>query len=168
MQDEFDVLLSLAEVAATFAGFAALAGIIGHFAPEAARLDVERLKTVVIASVLVVVTALLPVVVWRFGVPARLVWQFSSGVALVLNGLALWMVARAGRRSGLHSADRLFTLIGYGLEIPVQLALIANLLLLFPDQAGALYLVFLYLCLCQAVLVFLLLIASLFRPLQSG
>lgn len=82
---------------------------------------------------------------------------------MVLNWTVLVIVYQAGRRSGLHRADRYYTWIGYTLEVPVEIALIVNALGLAPDYAPALYLSFLFLCRCQAVMAFLLLLTSLFQ-----
>lgn len=164
MESDYGVLLSIAEVAAAFAGFAALAGILGRYSLEAVRLDFERLKTVVVISMLVVITALLPIVLQRFHIEPALAWQLASGIAMLLNWAVLVIVYRAGRRSGLHRADRYYTWIGYTLEVPVEIALVISTLGLAPDYAPALYLTFLFLCLCQAVMAFLLLLTSLFQP----
>lgn len=66
MEVDYDVLLSIAEIAAAFAGFAALAGVIGGRSAESEQYDFERLRSVVLASLVVVFASLLPIVLSKF------------------------------------------------------------------------------------------------------
>ncbi len=56
--------------------------------------------------------------------------------------------------------------MGYALEALMDVALLANLFALFPQNMAALYLVFLVLLLCQAAGAFLGLLASLFGSVR--
>jgi hypothetical protein len=85
-------------------------------------------------------------------------------VALIINLLGLVQVVRGGRQSGLIRTDRFYTRIAYVIEAPIQLTVVANVLALFPGHLTALYLAFLVLLLCQAGVVFIGLLASLFDP----
>jgi hypothetical protein len=163
MDFDIDILLSIAEIAVAFSGFAALASVIGRRSSEAALHGFERLKTVVSVSLLVVVAALIPIVAFRFGLSEAFAWRISSIFALLLNWLVLWIAFSAGQKSGLHKADRLYTWIGYALEVPLELVLFSNVLMLFPKHASALYLTFLILCICQVIQAFFLLLVALFR-----
>jgi hypothetical protein len=163
MDSDIDVLLSIAEIAVAFSGFAALASVIGRRSSEAALHGFERLKTVVSVSLLVVVAALIPIVPFRFELSEASAWQVSSIVALLLNWLVLWGAFSSGQKSGIHKADKLYTWIGYTLEVPLELVLFSNVLMLFPNYASALYLAFLILCICQVIQAFFLLLVSLFR-----
>ena len=102
-----DVLIGIAQIAGTFAGFAALTGIVGRRARGSSRYDVERLRTVILVGVMVVVTALIPTVVEGYGLNETTVWRVSSGLALVINWALGAAVAVFGRRSGLLEADRI-------------------------------------------------------------
>ena len=66
MEVDYDVLLSIAEIAAAFAGFAALAGVIGGRSAESEQYDFERLRSVVLASLVVVFASILPIVLSKF------------------------------------------------------------------------------------------------------
>jgi hypothetical protein len=154
MDSDRDVLLSIAEIAAAFAGFAALAGVIGRRSAESEERDFERLRSVVLASLVVVVALLVPIVLLRFGLSGFVAWRLASGLALALNILGMVQVFRGGT----------YTPTGYTLEAIMDVALMANLLALFPENMAALYLAFLVLLLCQAVVAFLGLLASLFGP----
>ena len=78
-------LIGIAQIAGTFAGFAALAGVVGRRARGSTRHDVERLRTVILVGVMVIVTALIPIVVEGYGLIESAVWRVSSGLALVIN-----------------------------------------------------------------------------------
>jgi hypothetical protein len=161
---DLDILLGIAEIAVAFAGFAAIAGVIGRRQRGSEQHDFERLRGVVLASIVVVVAALVPIVLSRFDLPESTTWRLASGAALVLNLWGLAQVIRGGRRSGLHRADRFYTSLAYSIEVPLECVLIANVFALFPAHLAALYLTFLVLLLCQAAVVFVALLASLFDP----
>jgi hypothetical protein len=162
-----DVFIGIAQIAGTFAGFAALTGIVGRRAPGSSRHDVERLRTVILNGVMVVVTALIPTVVDGYGLSEATVWRVSSGVALVINWALGAAVAGFGRRSGLFEADRTYKWAGYAIEVPLELALIANVFGLLPAHAAGFYLTFLFLALIQAVIVFVQLVNSLFAGVDD-
>ena len=155
-------LIGIAQIAGTFAGFAALAGIVGRRPRGSSRYDVERLRTVILASITVVVTGLIPIVVEAYGVNEAIVWRASSALALVINWAVLAAVIAFGQSSGLHGVDRVYTWSGYSIEVPLELALIANVFGILAAHAAGLYLTFLYLALMQAVIAFVQLINSLF------
>ena len=156
-----DVLIGIAQIAGTFAGFAALAGLVGRRARDSSRYDVERLRTVILNGVMVVVTALIPIVVGGYGLNETSAWRVSSGLALVINWALAAAVVAFGR-SGLLEADRFYKWAGYTIEIPLELALIANIFGVLSAHAAGFYLTFLYLALIQAVIVFVQLVNSLF------
>jgi hypothetical protein len=162
-----DVLIGIAQIAGTFAGFAALAGLVGSRARASSRYEVERLRTVILNGVMVVVTALIPIVVERYGLNETTVWRISSGMALVINWALGAAVAAFGRRSGLLEADRIYKWAGYSIEVPLELALIANVFGVLSAHAAAFYLTFLYLALIQAVIVFVQLVNSLFAGVDD-
>ena len=154
-----DVLIGIAQIAGTFAGFAALTGIVGK-ARGSSRHDVERLRTVILVGAAVVVTALLPIVIDGYGLEEITVWRVASGLALVINWALGAAVATFGRRSGLFAADWIYKWVGYVIEIPLELALIANVFGVLSAHAAGFYLTFLYLALIQAVITFVQLVNS--------
>lgn len=158
MEADRDTLLSIAEIGAAFAGFSGLAGVIGRRSEGSDQLDFERLRSVVLASLVVVVASLLPIVFLRFELTDVIAWRLASGLALGLNVLGAIDLIRRG----------VYTPLGYALEVAMDLALMANLLALFPQNMAALYLCFLVLLLCQGAYAFLGLLASLFGSKRAG
>ncbi len=157
----------MAEVAVVFAGFSALAGVIGDRRRISARHNLVRLQAVVFSSLVILLSAYLPILGFSYGLAAARVWQIASAISLVLNWLALSYMVRRGQRSGLHRSDRWFTRLGYPLEIFVELPLFANLFTLFPERAFAFYLTSLLAVLCQTMVAFVVLIATLLHT-ESG
>jgi hypothetical protein len=91
-----DALLTLAEVSATFSGFAALVTLFVHRRMEAAAAhDLLRRRLVIGASIVVVMAALIPVSIAGLGLPQTLVWQLSSAIFLTL----IYFVIRSFIRS---------------------------------------------------------------------
>src|SRR5262245_12820686 len=162
-----DALIGIAQIAGTFTGFAALAGIVGRRARGSSRYDIERLRTVILVGVMVVVTALIPIVVEGYSPNEIALWRVSSGLALVINWALGAAVAVLGRRSGLFETDRIYKWAGFSIEVPLQLALIANVFGVLSAHAPGLYLTFLYLALVQAVIVFVQLLNSLFAAVDD-
>ena len=157
-----DALIGIAEIAVAFGGVSALIGIIGATAHREAALDLERLKTVVLISLLIVAAALLPIIVSEYKLGQAVGWRLTGVIAFSLNLLLLIYVARAGARSGLHAADRMYVLFGYGIEPFVQGALLCIVFGAFVKHSSALYLTFLILALAQSGSALVILLNSLF------
>ena len=112
-------------------------------------------------------TALIPIVVEGYGLNETTVWRVSSGLALLINWALGAAVAAFGRRSGLLESDRIYKWAGFSVEVPLELALFANVFGVLSTHAAGFYLTFLYLALIQAVMVFVLLVNSLFAGVDD-
>ena len=88
MQDT-ELFLSLAEIAGVFVGFGALISVRSGGSSEA--LEVTYIRSVVTAAIWVVVAALAPVIVSRYGIAGHGLWLACSVLALVLY-LGMWIV----------------------------------------------------------------------------
>jgi len=87
-----DLLLTSAEVAVTFAGFASLVAMFGSRASrDGLHIDANRLRTMVVCSLLVVALALFPFIPFRYGLPEAAVWRLSSGALLLA---VIWLAMR--------------------------------------------------------------------------
>ena len=90
-----DLLLTSAEVAVTFAGFASLVAMFGSRASrDGLHIDANRLRTMVVCSLLVVALALFPFVPFRYGLSEAAVWRISSGALLLA---VIWLALRIAR-----------------------------------------------------------------------
>lgn len=164
MLTEADNLLTFAEIAVAFAGFAALAGVIGRSRNrDSAQLDIEKLRGVIYGSLLIVVTAMLPVVVAKYLVLESAVWRISSVITLLLNWIGIVVVWRHAHRSVARAADdKLTTWTLFTLEVALELPLIANALGLFSAYAPAFYFTYLIVGICSTAFLFLRLVDSMF------
>jgi hypothetical protein len=142
MQDT-DLFLSLAEIAGVFVGFGALISVRSGGASDAH--EVANIRPVVSLAICVVVAALAPVIISRYGVTGHELWLVCSVVALVLF-LGLWIVnyRTPEMREETAAAARAEIVRGVAanmlLFFPLVIALVLVVLGLFPDQEPALYL----------------------------
>ena len=141
---DVDVFIGLAGIAGVFVGFAALIGLTRKEdeVDEARFIDIRGVVTI---GLLLIVVALVPVVLGRYGLVDHTLWLTSSLVFLVL----LWTVSfygmrrpenRAAMRAQARAAPRLYVFFWVGLEAPIQIPLILTVLGLFPELEPAFYL----------------------------
>ena len=92
-----DTLLSLAEISAAFAGFAALVSALKRSSDRAGEAihDLLRLRLVISSAVAGVVAALLPVGLAGFGIDSSLLWRLAAGAFLVCDNGVIISFARA-------------------------------------------------------------------------
>jgi hypothetical protein len=166
MQDT-ELFLSLAEIAGVFVGFGALISVRSG-GPSDAH-EVAYIRPVVTLAICVVVAALAPVIVSRYGVTGHGLWLGCSLLALVLF-LGLWIVnyRTPEMREETAAASRAEIVPGVAanmlLFFPLVIALILVVLGLFPDQEPALYLTAVGLILFLDALNLLFLVFSQRRP----
>jgi hypothetical protein len=87
-------LLTTAEIAVAFAGFASVVAVFRRREDSWAPQDVLRFQLMITASLAVVFFALFPIAIHFFGASASSVWSFSSGVLCLFISLTLGLVAR--------------------------------------------------------------------------
>jgi hypothetical protein len=81
---ETETLLTVAEVAVAFAGFASLVSILGRGTADAhPKILSLRMRAMLISSLLVVGYALVPVIVHGYGARPHMAWVVSSVMMLV-------------------------------------------------------------------------------------
>ena len=166
MQDT-ELFLSLAEIAGVFVGFAALISVRSGGASEAH--EVTYIRWVVTLAVWVVIAALAPVIVSRYGVTGHELWLACGLLALVLF-LGLWIVSErtteARELTAAYSRAQTVKVMAFNLAFAVIViaALVLIVLGLFPDQEPALYLTAVGLVLSLAALTLLVLVVLQRRP----
>ncbi len=147
MQDT-ELFLSLAEIAGVFVGFGALIAIRSGATMDAG--EVSSLRWVMSSAIWVVITALVPIIVSRYGTTGHELWLACSLLALVLFGLIFVVNGRAPENRTdltltLATARRtdIALVMGSTFWLPtVALALALTFVVVgrFPDQERALYL----------------------------
>lgn len=139
--DPTDLFVSLAEIAGVFVGFGALIALTRR--DDVTPGEAMQLRGVVLIGLLVMVASLVPVLLASFGFAAPALWRVSSVVFLALIWTLLLLAISRGEREQFLAAQRetprAMLLFWGGLEIPIQLSLLANVVGFRPELAPAFY-----------------------------
>ena len=167
MDQYLNLLISLAEIAGVFVGFAALISVTRR--AEIKDMQLGRIQTVVTIGLEVIVAALIPVVLESYGIAGRALWFTSSLIFLVLMWVVIILsLRRPENRELLASETRaspaMSAFFWVLLELPIQIPLALTLLGLFPELAPAFYLTALGFNLFQAAFVLAQLVYSQVSP----
>jgi len=137
-----DLFLAIAEIAGVFVGFGALISFTRR--AEIQTVQLGQIRAVVTIGLVVIVAALVPVGLSRYGVAGHGLWFTASLIFLAL----VWTVTvlslrRPENRQVMMAQTRespemaaFFWLL---LELPIQVPLVLTLLGLFPDLEPAFY-----------------------------
>jgi hypothetical protein len=159
-----DLLLTIAEVAVAFAGFASLVSVLGRrYSRDDPRLDGLRLRGMLLSSLIVVAFALFPFLPMRFGVTDAEVWRISSGTYFATNALLVLPFARRTRRlaqEGVGEPPSLY-LFYFVVEVVVSTLLVVVALGFFPRFASSFYITGLFVGLSEAGITFFRVVSSL-------
>jgi hypothetical protein len=154
LEHDLDLFLSIAEIAGVFVGFGALISFSRDGAVEA-RIP---LRGVVTLGLVVLVAALLPVGLARYGLTDRALWGCSSAGFLLVIWIALVVLLRDPEHRASIGADAranpVLAAFFWGfLEVPIQVPLLLAVLGVAPRLAPAFYLTGLVLNLFEAAFV---------------
>lgn len=170
MLDNTDTLLSMAEIAAAFAGFAALVSVIRrtNASPFDAVHDLLRLRLVIASSVAGVAAALIPVGIDGYGLAPETTWRVAAFIFLFFdNGILASFFSAYKPVKGTFEPDRLAVAVVLSLEVVEQSSLLAVLFGVPLGNPPALYVTALIANLCQAGFIFVRFVGSAFRH-ESG
>jgi len=160
---ESEVLLTLAEVAVAFAGFASLVSILGRgTSADDPRVLSLRMRAMLLTSLLVVAFSLIPVILSGYGAGADVVWTASSLLLLTATltyygwlQRAILTLGRAGLTPSRFQRRVIIPTLLLTLLV-VSLLLLANVVMAMP----AVYLTALALLLFQSGFAFTLIVFS--------
>lgn len=158
-----DALALIAEIAAAIAGFAALAGVFADRGDPTAQ-AFARLRVVVSSGLLLLLSAVGPIVVSDFGFSADATWWVCSLGAFGVNAFILYQGISRSVEVEVPLRDWSAYAIFWPTEAICQITLVCNILALAPSLAGSLYLAFLYAALVQTAWIFLELLDAAFHP----
>ncbi|MHA2059477.1 MAG: hypothetical protein ACW976_01690 [Candidatus Ranarchaeia archaeon] len=156
MVSDFELFIAIAEIAGIFIGFGALISVTRR--DEIAPVQLARLRGVVTIGLTVIVVALIPIGISRFGFTDHTLWFFSSFIYLAIN----WVGIISGFRK---EENRQFLVtevqtklmqsvfFWFLLEIPLQVPLVLTLLGWYPTLEAAFYTTSLLFYLFEAVFV---------------
>ena len=151
-----DLFVALAQIAGVFVGFGALISVTRRTEIEPA--DLAHIRGVVTIGLAVIIAALIPLGLGRYGVTGHNLWSICSLVFLSLIWAVLILsVRRPDTRELMFSQARanpvmaaFFWLL---LEVPIQIPLVLAVLGLYPDLEPAFYTTALVLNLFEAAFV---------------
>jgi O-antigen/teichoic acid export membrane protein len=161
-----DTLLSLAEICAAFAGFAALVSVLGRRSDQLAEAvhDLLRLRLVISSSVAGVAAALIPVGLAGYGIEPEVAWRLAAvGFLIFDNGIIMSFVRAYRPVQGAFRPDHLAVGVCALLEVIEQVSLIAIVVGLSFGSASALYVTALIANICQAGFIFVRFVGSTFH-----
>ena len=153
MTIDVDLFVTIAEIAGIFVGFGALISVTRRTEIEISKL--WRIRGLVTMGLGVVVAALIPIGLERYGVTGHNLWFTCSLIYFILNWIvSIWSLRKPEIRKIVITDARahpvtaiIFWLL---LEIPFQVPLILIMLGLYPDLEPALYTTALFFALFQA------------------
>ena len=125
-----DLLQTIAEVAAAFAGFAGVISVFGHSRESEHSWSIPGAHTIIEASLFTILFAFLPFIVHGFGAGSQATWRISSGCFLLLlvagafgGTRRVWRVAGASTGAPLVQSP-----VYAGITLTLGTAMIALLL----------------------------------------
>jgi hypothetical protein len=143
MTQELDLYVTMAEIAGVFVGFGALISVTSKREIDAPQLG--RVRAVVTVGLMVMVAALIPVGLDRFGIGGHRLWFGSSLVYLLLNWAVIVLSLRLPENRALVGAQArgsplLAAFFWVFLELSVQVPLILAMIGSWPSLEPAFYL----------------------------
>lgn len=167
---ESELLLTYAEVAVAFAGFASLVSILGQRTSADHQLVLSaRMRTMLVTSLLVTAFSLFPLIVSRYGAGPTLIWLISTVVLLVATVAYLVWILGAFRSLRQNVPPnrfqrRVILPVLYLTFLALAAVLVANTVVRSP----ALYITALSLMLFQGGFAFALIVFSFLPRLPMG
>jgi hypothetical protein len=153
---DIEVFIGIAHIAGIFVGFGALISLTRKNEIEVSQLG--RIRSIVTTGLTVIVAALIPIGINRFGVTGHNLWFTCSLIYLCLNfAVGIFSLRNPENRkvaiTQLRSNPATTVMFYLLLEIPLQILLILVLIGLYPDLEPALYTAALFFNLFEAVVV---------------
>lgn len=165
---ESDILLTIAEVAVAFAGFASLVGVLGQrSSADDPRVMGVRMRAMLLSSLMVVGFSILPILLAAYGASPDLIWSASNLVLLAVTAGYYWWFVRALQSLGGIPTTRFQSVVVVPILMTVMLSLggvvLANIFFASP----AVYLTALALLLFQSGFAFSLIVFSFLRGVDT-
>ena len=163
MIQDADLFGAIAQIAGVFVGFGALISVTRRNEIEVSQLG--QIRAVVTIGLVVIVAALIPVGLGRYGITGHDLWLVSSLAFLVLIWAVIILSLREAENRQFMSArtranplmSGIFWLL---LEVPMQIPLVLAVLGSYPDLEPAFYTTALVLNLFEAAFVLAQLVYS--------
>jgi hypothetical protein len=160
---DIDLFVAIAEISGVFVGFGALISVTRR--SEIAAPVLGQIRAVVTIGLVVIVAALVPVALARYGVTGHALWAPSSLVFLALVWAVTILSLRAPENRQItigqaRTQPLVAAFFWILLEIPIQVPLLLTVLGPFPDLEAGFYTTALVFNLFEAAFVLALLVYS--------
>jgi hypothetical protein len=140
---EVDILLTTAEVAVAFAGFASLVTILGRRSSQVdPRFIALRFRGMLTNSLLVVAFSMIPLVLFNYGLGGTIVWRLSSALLALAGGINFVSLFLHGRSllTGVVPISPVRVVVTFGQFGLAEVVLVLNASGVTEPIAGAAYL----------------------------
>jgi hypothetical protein len=158
---EADLLLTTAEIAVAFAGFAGLISVIGRGSASDPRRAAFLLRFALEVALFVVAFSLIPLLPLNYGLATESSWRLSSLLFVVASQMASVAMSLRYRRAEIAISVPITATVVV-LSVGADLLLLANALGTFGSAAFPVYLTGLFANLALAGFYFLLVVGSVF------
>ena len=170
MIQDFEFFVAIAEIAGIFIGFGALISVTRTDDIEPSQL--ARIRGVVTMGLVIVVVALIPIGLSRYGVTGHLLWFICSLIYFILDWAGIISGFRQAENREFLAADmraRPFSTLFFWLllEIPLQAPLVLTMLGWYPNLELAFYTTALLFQLFEAVFVLAQIVYSQVDPASA-
>jgi hypothetical protein len=166
---EKDLLLTIAEVSVALAGFSAIVGLLGNRSGRSdIKVDALRLQVMLEMSLLVAAGAFMPVLVSLFELDVWTSWRIATAAWLAIvipSEIIAWFRTRDMpdmklNRLNVNTVNWMLCLLSDGVMFLVMIGF-------FESNAGAVYLLALFVYLSVAAILFVQFAASTFMPSEQ-
>jgi hypothetical protein len=142
LTQDIELFIAIAEIAGVFVGFGALISLTRQNMIELSQLG--RLRGVVSIGLLVIVAALIPVGLSRYGVTGHDLWFVCSSIFLfLLWATTILSLRKSEYRDLLTKQTRESPLLSMFfwilLEVPINISLVLTVIGIYPDLEPAFY-----------------------------
>jgi len=163
LAEDMDLLVAIANIAGIFVGFGALISLTRR--SEIGTLQLALIRAVVTIGLVVIVAALIPIGLSRYGVSGHDLWMICSLIFLALIWVTTLLSLRSRENRQLISARTrshplMAVILWLFLEIPLQVPLVLAVLGLYPAYEPAFYITALVFNLFEAAFVLVQLVYS--------
>ncbi len=138
---EVDLFVHFAEIAGVFVGFGALISLRSTHVADAH--DVTYLRGVLGVGLWVVIMALVPIAVNRYGVQGQALWRWCAVLALILWAVFVVILNLTPEAKSLNRSpellDRFFPVVGLPLHIVIAASMLLTVLGRWSRHDDALY-----------------------------
>ena len=163
-----DILLTVAELAVAFAGFASLVGILGQpHSVDAATMNAVRLRAMLESALVALIFSLVPFLPYLFGYGAQVAWRISATGYVAINLARLWRVLRSIKDYRAIGAEIRWLAIVLSVQLVGILSLLAIVTGLAEESAAAAYVLALFMTIFASAAFFLRFAVSLLASQQS-